>query len=611
MPAAQHSPHVVRALDALQQQLRTAGHGTKGRHVNDTAAQLGVSVPTVHRWLQSHMPERMVRARLRDDEDARKRRADAGQRAITPDELQTISAALLASYRKTGKRILTFDAAVDMLRDAGLVASTLSTSRIATLLQEAGLHPGQLTRPTPAQEQRSLHPNHVGQVDASVCIAYYLSNATGLQVMDERTFYKNKPKNVTRIQDERLIRYAYADHYSHEVLCRYYLGSECARHLADFLIWVFAPKEGHVLHGVPFILQMDMGSANTSAPVLNMLDRLQVRWMVHERHNSRANGSVEKAHDIVETHFESGLRFQRVEGLEDLNGKALLWANHFGATHKHSRHGLPRHAVWMRIKPHELRLAPSVEVMRTLPTAHPEQRTVDNNLHITFAVRGFGRHDFDLRYLPGVMPGARVAVVVNGLEAPAVEVQYTCPETQALRWLTVHPVQRDEVGFRLDAPVIGEEVRTGARGLVDRNRDAAMQRAFGGEDAADAAKRQEKGALAFDGQVDPFKRAREAVLPAYMPRRGTPLQVEGREVQASRISTVEAAKRVREALARLGQPQAFGPQVFAQLQASYGPAGVPEDEVAGMAEALAAGRALPGLAGDAEATPRAAAGGGA
>lgn len=607
MPAAQHSPHVVRALDALQQQLRTAGHGRKGAHVHETASLLGVSVPTVHRWLQSHMPERLVRARLREDDDARKRRADAGQRAITPDELQAISAALLASYRKTGKRILTFDAAVDMLRDAGLVASSLSTSRIATLLQEAGLHPAQLTRPTPAQEQRSLHPNHVGQVDASVCIAYYLSNATGLQVMDERTFYKNKPKNVSRIQDERLIRYAYADHFSHEVLCRYYLGSECAAHLADFLIWVFAPKEGHVLHGVPFILQMDMGSANTSAPVLNMLDRLQVRWMVHERHNSRANGSVEKAHDLVETHFESGLRFQRVADLADLNAKALLWANHFAATHRHSRHGQTRHAVWMRIKPHELRLAPTVEVMRTLPTAHPEERRVDNNLHISYAVRGFGRLDFDLRYLPGVMPGSKVAVVVNGLEAPAVEVQYTCPETHAQRWLTVHPVQRNEVGFRVDAPVIGEEVRTGARGIVDKNRDAALQRAFGGDDAADAAQRQEKGGLAFGGAVDPFKRAREAVLPAYMPRRGTPLQVQGREVVASRISTVEAAKRVREALARLGQPQAYGAHVFTQLQAAYGTAGVPEDEVASMAEALAQGHALPTV--DAASSARTAAGG--
>jgi len=583
--AAGLTPQAVIRLDALQQQLLAAGHGRKGALVQRAAAELGVSVPTVHRWLSERMPQRIVRARQRDH--ARQRRADAGRADISLAELQAISAALLASYRKSGQRILTFDAAVQMLRDNGMVSSELSTSRIATLLQERNLHPAQLTRPTPAVEQRSLHPNHVWQVDASVCVAYYLSNATGLQVMDAEKFYKNKPANLTRIQEERLIRYALADHYEHEVLARYYLGSECAAHLADFLIWSFAPKEGHPVHGVPFILQMDMGSANTSQQVLNMLERLSVRWMVHERHNSRANGAVEKAHHLVEVHFESALRFQRVKDLEDLNDKALVWANHFGATHVHSRYGRTRHEVWMRIKPQELRLAPPVELMRALPTTHPEERRVDNNLHISYAVRGFGRRDYDLRFVPGVAPGRKVNVVVNGLQAPAVEVECRCPETGRLMWVTVKPVERDEVGFRADAPVIGEELRTGARSVVDANRAAALVQAFGGEDEAAAKANAEKGALAFGGEVDPFKRAREAVLPAYMPRRGTPLEVAHREVAAPRISTVEAAKRVREALARLGRPQAFGPQVYADLQQRFGAEGVPEDALEALVQQLA------------------------
>ncbi len=590
MPATQHSPQVVRALDSLQHQLRSAPHGAKALPVRQTAQALGVSVATVHRWLAAHMPERVARTSLRDEQ--RKRRADAGAVGISRDELEAISAALLASYRKSGQRILTFDAAVQMLRDNGMVSSALSTSRICTLLQQGGLHPGQLTRPTPAVEQRSLHPNHVWQVDASVCVAYYLSNATGLQVMDAEKFYKNKPGNLSRIQEERLIRYAVADHYEHELLTRYYLGSECAASLADFLIWCFAPKEGHPVHGVPFVLQMDMGSANTSAQVLNMLERLHVRYIVHERHNSRANGSVEKAHHLVETHFESALRFQRVAGLEDLNDKALLWANNFGATQLHSRYGKTRHEVWMRIKPHELRLAPPVELMRTLPTTHPEERRVDNNLHIHFAVRGWGKHDYDLRYLPGVMPGAKVQVVLNGLQAPAVEVRYADPDTGELRWLTVHPVQRDEVGFRLDAPVIGEELRTGARGLVDDNRAAALMRAFGGSTEAEAKLAAEKNTLAFGGAVDPFKRAREAQLPAFLPRRGTPLEVEGRQVQAQRCSTVAAAKRIREALARVGRSDSYGPQVFTWLQAQHGSEGVPEDALEALIDRLAAGHGL-------------------
>jgi hypothetical protein len=397
--------------------------------------------------------------------------------------------------------------------------------------------------------------------------------------MDEKQFYKNKPSNLSRIQQERLIRYAVADHYEHELLVRYYLGSECSAHLADFLIWCFATKPGHVMHGVPFILQMDMGSANTSAPVLNMLERLSVRTIVHQRHNSRANGSVEKAHHLVERHFESRLRFSRVTGLDDLNDKALIWANHFGATAVHTRYGRTRHDVWLGITAEQLRLAPPVDFMLTLPTTHPQQRRVSNNLTIDFTVRGFGTADYDLRYLPGVMAGSKVSVVVNALQRPAVEVQYTEQETGEVAWMTVQPTARDEAGWRLDAPIIGEQLRAAPRGLLDANRDAVMQRTFGGITPEAAAEAQEKGALAFGGRVDPFKGAAEARLPAFMPKRGTPLVVPGRQVESPRVSCVVATKRIREALIRLGQGDRFGPHVYAWLNERFGAAGVPEDQI--------------------------------
>lgn len=560
-------------LHQVHLQMAQAPHGTKGAIVTRAAEQLGVAPATVHHWLKAH-----IRPRQGPLASTRKRRADAGLRAVTELELQDISAALLASYRRTGRRILTFDTAVQMLRDNGLICTDLSAGRLATILTERGLHPAQMTRPDPAVEQRSLHPNHVWQVDASVCVAYYLSNATGLQVMDERKFYKNKPGNLTRVQQERLIRYTLADHYSHDLLTRYYLGSECALHLADFLIWCCAPKQGHVMHGVPFIMQMDMGSANTSAPVLNMLERLDVSYIVHERHNSRANGSVEKAHHLVELHFESSLRFARVAGLDDLNAKALMWANHFGAKRIHSRHKRTRHEQWLLITAEQLRLAPPVALMRTLPTSHPKLCSVSNNLTIDYAIRGYGTHDYDLRYVPGVMAGAKVEVVINGLQVPAVEVRYTDAATGEVGWMTVQPTARDESGWRLDAPIIGEQLRAAPRGLLDKNRDAVLQRAFGGDTPAEAAAAQERGELAFGGRVDPFKSAREALLPAFMPKRGTTLAVPGRQVAAPRMSCVATAKRLREALGRLGQIERFGPHVLAWLQARWGDDGVPEDQ---------------------------------
>lgn len=560
------TPAQVLRLNEALKRLAHAPHGGRSAVVAAAAADLGVSVQTVQRWMTEHMGR----------DAGRKRRTDAGTTAASAADLRTISAALLGSYRKNGNRILGFDDAVEILRVNGAITTQLSTKRLAKLMTQEGLHPDQITRPEPAVEQRSLHPNHVWQVDASVCVGYYLSNIVGLQVMDEEVFYKNKPANLTRIQSERLIRYALADHTSHSVLTRYYLGSECALHLTDFLIWAFGPKEGHVMHGVPFIAQMDMGSANTSAPTLNLLKRLHVRVIVHERHNSRANGSVEKAHHIVETHFESALRMSKVADLDDLNAKALRWSNWFGATKKHRRFNDTRHNCWLRITPEQLRLAPAEELMRELVTTHPETRTVTNNLRIPFVpVKGQGSREYKLDYVPGIQQGMKVEVVVNPFRVPSIDVAYTDAETGEICWMTVDPIARNELGFAVDAPVIGEDLRSAKRSVVDRNRDEVLKLAYGGvsREAAELAK--EKGALVFGGTVDPFKPAEDAYLPTYLPKRGTELVTEQRVVEVRRLNTVEACTRLQAALGEHYSPR----EVYAWIDAKFGAEGVPEDQI--------------------------------
>lgn len=551
-------------LAGIASELAAAPHGGKEAIVSRAAQHLGLSTQSVHRLLKHSVGR----------ETGRKRRADAGQRAVSDADLGLISAALLGTFRKTGNRIMTFDTAVEMLRANGVIGTDLSSGRLATILTERGLHPSQLVRPEPSIEQRSLHPNHVWQVDASVCVAYYLSNAQGLQVMDEKKFYKNKPGNVTRIQDERLIRYAIADHFEHELLARYYLGSECALHLTDFLIWAMRPKAGHIMHGVPLIVQMDMGSANTSEMTKNLLKHLGVRVIVHERHNSRANGSVEKAHHIIEREFESGLSFQRIADLADLNHKALIWANHFGATKIHSRYGKTRHSLWLTITQEQLRLAPDEDLMRELVTTHPVERRVSNDLELSFAPKGHGQQTYDVRFVPGVMAGAKVPVVVNPFRMPSINVGYTDTETGEILWMTVAPLERGEDGRRTDAPVIGEQLRAAPRGLLERNRDAVMQRAYGGTDADMAATRKEKGGLVFEGRVDPFKQAAEAELPAYMPKRGTELAATARTVETARLTVIEACKRIKAVMGR-----EYSPDVYAWVSAKFENEGVPEDQV--------------------------------
>lgn len=564
------TPAQVLYLDKVRAELSEAAHGTKGPIVERAAHDLGVSVGTVQRWLSDHMRR----------DTGRKRRADAGARDVDTAELEKIAAALLGTYRKTGRRIMTFDTAVEMLRANGEIKTTLSASRLAKILTERGMHPSQMTRPEPAIEQRSLHPNHVWQVDASVCVAYYLSNATGLQVMDETLFYKNKPANVTRIQEERLIRYSLADHYPHEILTRYYLGSECAASLADFLIWAFAPKAKHPVHGVPFIVQMDMGAANTSQAVRNLLERLQVRLIVHERKNSRANGSVEKAHDIVETQFESSLRFARVADLADLNVKAEQWAHHFCATKIHTRYNRTRHALWMTITAEQLRLAPPVEVMQRLVHTHPVKRRVSNNLEITFAIRNHGRQRYDVRYVPGVRAGDWLLTTLSPYALPAVEVGYASEDGE-LCWMRVDPIAVGEDGRRANAPVIGQDIRRAPRGELEHNRDKVRQAGWGGT-PEEAKAAQEAGALVFGGRVNPWANTEQADLPAYLPKRGTALDAPARTVQAVQLSVVEACKRLRKQLG-----DAYTPAVYAWVERRWPEGGVPEDQIESIAAQFA------------------------
>lgn len=545
----------------VQQQLQAAEHGRAAELMDRHAALAGVSTGTLYRWLKAA-----------GHDSGRSRRTDAGSTTMTEQELLAVSTVLLETYRKSGQRIISVEGAIELLASNGRIATTLSPSRVGVLLRERGLHPEQLTRPDPSIEQRSLHPNHVWQVDASVCVAYYLSNAQGLCVMDEKRFYKNKPGNLTRVQEERLIRYAIADHFSHEILVRYYLGSECAASLTDFIIWAVGAKDAHVMHGVPWIMQMDMGSANTSAMTLNLLERLQVKVMVHERHNSRANGAVEKAHHIVETGFESGLRFQRIADLADLNGKALIWANHFGATRIHTRLKTPRHDAWLRITAEQLRLAPPLEVLQSLVTSRPEPRRVSNDLELSFKVPGTGQRMFDVRHVPGVMAGAKLMVAVSPYRLPAIDVEFTDADTGETAWMTVEPLEYGADGRRADAPVIGEEQRTAPRGRLGANRDAVLQAAYGGS-AEEAAAAKESGALVFGGEVDPWKRAAEAALPAYLPKRGTPLDVGRRVLVAQVLSHVEAAKLLK---ALLGS--AYSPQVYGWITQRF-PEGVPEDQL--------------------------------
>ncbi|WP_374584409.1 integrase [Ideonella dechloratans] len=571
------SPALIQRLVQVAADAAAAGHGRKEAVYAAACAELGMSRPTLMRALSD--------VAVRGD---RKRRVDAGQVSLTRDDAILISAMLMESLRKNGKRILSVAQAVDILRRNGEVKAEfldpasgevrpLSASAIARGLRTHGMHPDQLLRPAPAVEMQSLHPNHVWQIDASLCVLYYLKagsdRESGLQVMRSSVFYKNKPANLKRIENDRVWRYVVTDHYSGAVWVHYVFGAESALNISESFIAAIQPSgdERRPVHGVPRIVMMDMGSANTSAVFLNLLKRLQVEPIAHAPENARATGQVEKAQDLVERSFESGLRFQPVATLDELNAQAAVWMTWFNGTQRHTRHGHTRYAMWATIRDEQLRLAPSVEMCRLLLTHQPESRKVNDRLRVEFGGQG---REWDVSGIPRVMVGEKVMVTWNPYRDDEVYVVDADADGHEVLH-SARLVERNAAGFAVTANVIGEDYKRPADTVADQHRKEVERAAMDAATLEEAEAKRKTKALPFGGRIDPHKGLEEQTAStAYIPRQGTALETTARISAAP--ERVLARFELARALVDLGVEMT--PERNAQVAAWY-PDGVPEGQL--------------------------------
>lgn len=565
-------------------------HGQRGARLSALASAAGKSRATVYR----HLAGATVRP-------ARKQRSDAGAVALTREEAAHVAALVRESARKNGKRLMTVARALEVLRANGTVRAErvspatgevclLSPAAVTRALRQYGMHPDQLAQPAVARELRSLHPNHVWQIDASLCVLYYLNSADarerGLQVMPAAQFNKNKPANLARIERRRVWSYEVTDHYSGAVFVTYVWDGESAANISESFIACAQQRDGAPFHGVPQILMMDMGSANTSGMFKNLLRRLDVQPYAHAPENARATGQVEKARDIIEREFESRLRLRAVASIDELNALARKWSAHFNATAIHRRHSRTRAEMWMRITEDQLRLAPPVEVCRALLTHKPAERKVS-----AFNRVEFGGAEYDVSAVPGVMVGEKVMVAISPWRQDAVLVIETDAEGHE------HPivaplVAKDDAGFSLGdhSNVIGQQWRAPAATQADRHRVELDQLAMDAATPEQAADKRKARAPLFGGRIDPFKPIDDAQLPTFLPRRGTVLEPGFAPQPApARPLTLFEAARTLSGPVWLGKP--LLPAQLALLRQLH-PGGVPEDQLPDLATRLAARGAL-------------------
>lgn len=545
-----------------------AGHGGKAAVYSAACASLGLSLATLHRYMRAVAvaPER-------------RRRSDAGQHNLTPQHAAMLSAALMEGYRANDKKLQSVHLALKRLRannpgfaevvrpDTGEIVP-LGVKAVVTALRSYALHPDQLRRPPPATRQASLHPNDVWQIDASISTLFHVPEGQALSELHKAEFYKNKPDAVERVKPYLLTRYCITDHTSGAIFVHYVAGGESTVNMAESLLAAMQPRPGQPLHGVPFHLVMDPGSAGIAGGFKNLLRRLQIKPVVNKRRNPRAKGQVENAHNLVETDFESGFRFIDVPSLDWINDQAAHWMVFFNTHRVHTRHRTSRMAKWQEITPDQLRLVDAA-IARTLLTAAPKTPTVDGFLQVRFEGKLWSLRDLAQEHR--IMVGQKVAITCNPFNPDAA-------------YLLLHDAQGDELlidvplategahGFAAGAPLIGREFKGMPDTLADTNRKAIERLAMGAAtDEAAAAARKAK-ALPFGGALNPYKHQADAPAVQWLPKRGTPLQPTA-QVQAAPAQVLTLFEAAGE-LVRRGV--VMNPERNAQV-AQWHPDGVPED----------------------------------
>lgn len=580
------TPDQVLALRSLCSQLAQAAKGQKAALKESMARQLNCSLATLHRHLKAV-----------GYSDGRKPRCDKGRSMVGDADAHMLSAALAAGTRQNGKRNVSLEDARELMLANGKLDGKVdvatgeirgaSTSTISRALKKHGLHPDQIAAPTPHMPMRYPHPNHTWQIDASVCVVFYLAN-DGARLMDQSRFYKNKPEQLRGIEQQRVIRFVCWDGCTGSVMVRYYLGEESAENLIDFFIWCIQQRthrnQPMPFYGVPKILHTDQGSANRSHLFGALLQALDVRLISHMPGNSRATGGAESTQNIVETKFEHKLAFCRTSNLDDLNAKAADWMHAFNASRPHSRHGHTRYGLWSTIRAEHLRIPPAEDVLRTLPTSRIETRVVEGDLAISYAPARLKGARYDVSDVPGVWVGATVEVSLNPYERSDSGVQFVrvrVPETGDGTWLSCAPLAIGIDGTRIDAPEFGSEYSSLGDTFVDTNRKSLQKTTYDADTQGEAKRRRFDKTPAFMGELNPFAAEARVNLPSFMPKRGTQINVPSPvQVEMKPYTIYEALKW---AVGRIGR--GITAEENAWVRTTW-PQGVPEAELDTMLEKL-------------------------
>lgn len=435
--------------------LSAAPYGERGAILAEYTAMLG--------WSKNKVYEV---ARRGGYSSARKARVDKGvPKAVSVEMLKKMAAVKEKTRHKTGKVNMPTHRVIRHFRDNKLIPvdEAPSISTVNRQMRQMGISSSDLAREEPAVQLRSLHPNHVHQIDMSICVQWDLKDKARLVTRDmEKEFYKNKPGYWRKIK-KVLIRYVCTDHTSGCFYVQYYYASgENFQNLFDFVMKAWGIKENPNIfpaHGAPFILMIDKGAANLSSFAVNLFEGLQIVVIVHKPGNPRVNGAVEGNHAFWERNFEGDLSLLTVRDLEYLNARALDECIAINATRRHERTGMTRFEAWSYIKPEQLRLLPPKDICQKLC----------HTFSVPVTVNAFNqvRHENKFYDLGRTFRrGDKLWLRINPYDLPNVLINTV--EDFKGEMIAATIVNNEQWGFSSRAPVIGQEFRSHIQDATSR-----------------------------------------------------------------------------------------------------------------------------------------------
>ncbi len=494
--------------------LENTPHNKKGELLAEYCAVLGWSKGTFWRVARRH-----------GYEHGHKSRADKGvAKKVEKEKMLKAACVIERTRRKTGKVNMPTWNLLLHFKDNGIIEPEKmpSESTVNTYLREMDISRSDLISPDPRIHLRSLHPNHVHLIDASVCVMWDFKGRKKLVTRDmQMEFYKGKPgfwRDVKKV----ILRYICVDHTTGWFYVWYYYSlGEDFQNLFDFTMRAWGIKEDPRVfpsHGMPAVLMVDKGSANISQYFRNLMKNLKVELIVHTPGRPWISGGVETMHGYWERAFEGDLSLLKIEDLGELNRRASDKCAYINAMREHSRHGMTRFEAYMMIKPGQLRNLPPRSVCQRLCYSNAEVVTVDAYKQIRYDTNCYLLHGYFRR-------GDKLYVRYNPDDYPNVEVN--TQEDFRGEMVATTRIERDAWGFPANAAIIGQTYKS---------------------HKYDATKRFKEDMKGIDiSDVVPQYQAEKLSKLVWMPKKGHDA-IPTEEVKTPPMSAHDARKRLREGL---------------------------------------------------------------